>query len=111
MQPVLNFLLRFNHETRNDCAYAIEKPVKVAIIDDGVAVDLFTDIEGQSFIENGLKSLGESHWHTVTNTHGTQMAHLIDKMNKFRRLFVAKICQHQHSVDVRAAEEVGKRSL
>src|SRR5437016_1929781 len=95
MKPILDFLARLPSErnTHPECAYAIDHPVRVAIIDNGAASYLFKNIEGKSFIENALVSLSQSHWHTVSNTHGTHMATLIDKMNKCRRLYIAKACQ------------------
>ncbi|KAH0566275.1 hypothetical protein GP486_000327 [Trichoglossum hirsutum] len=92
MKPILDFLKTFPsaRKTRKDCGYVIDHPIRIAIIDNGAAADLFTDITGHSFVESGVRSWGDSHWYIVCNTHGTQMAYLIDKMNKFRRLYVAK---------------------
>lgn len=110
MKPILDFLSSFPSQRaiHKECAYVIDHPVKVAIIDNGVASYLFKDIQGQSFIENGLESLSQSHWHTVSNTHGTQMAALIDRMNKFRRLYIAKASQGpiNQGVSVEAAVQV-----
>jgi len=94
MEPFLRFLSSFQSQqaTNKACAYVIEHPIRVAIIDNGAASYLFNDIDGKSFIENGLESLSQSHWHIVSNTHGTQMASLVHQMNKFRRLFIAKAC-------------------
>ncbi|KAH0562627.1 hypothetical protein GP486_002690 [Trichoglossum hirsutum] len=109
MAPLQKFLSRFKDQrkTRKDCAYAIDKPIKIAIIDNGVAEELFTDIEGCSFVEAGVESLSDSHWHTVSNPHGTQMAFLIDKMNKFRRLYCAKthLGSSLDGLDLHAAAE------
>jgi hypothetical protein len=93
MRPILEVFRSFQTRNENVCAYILQHPVKVAIIDNGVASHFFKNIEGQSFIESSITSLSHSHWHTVTNSHGTQMAALINMMNPTCRLFVAKACQ------------------
>jgi hypothetical protein len=93
MKPILNVLSTFKTNKENACAYIKQHPVKIAVIDNGVASHLFHDIQGQSFIEDNIESLSHSHWHTVTDYHGTQMAALINIMNPFCSLYVAKACQ------------------
>lgn len=94
MKPFLSSVSSWGKGKENVCAYIRAHPIRVAIIDNGVASNLFDEpIQGQSFVEDTMKLLSHSHWHTVTDYHGTQMAALIDKMNPFRHLYIAKACQ------------------
>ena len=65
-------------------------PVKVAILDSGIYADssLFPALTGASFIED--MSTKDSHWHTVTNPHGTSMASLIRKIDPTCHIYAAR---------------------
>ena len=63
--------------------------------------------KGRSFIEDQLKEYEyQSHWHTVTHPHGTQMAYLICNVDPYCELYVAKVCVGIDDVDVPPVVEV-----
>ena len=94
-------------------------PIRVAIIDSGVEMShLYEAIEeqgmkylpvGRSFVQscpkNGQSS--DTHWHSPMNSHGTKLAHLIYRWNKYCKFFIAKVSDgSKHSVKIGAATKV-----
>ena len=64
--------------------------IKVAILDSGVYANrlIFPNLTGSSFVED--TATADSHWHTVTNSHGTQMASLISGVNPYCHIYAAR---------------------
>ena len=88
--------------------YMISHPVRVGILDSGVYANsaIFPNLTGASFIED--LSTDDSHWHTVTNPHGTIMASLIRKISPNCHLFAARthFGSDMHGGDVGAIVQV-----
>lgn len=109
MEQQLTPLIRLNQELfkdRADVVYMLGRKTRVAILDAGIDASQFPNIIGKSFLEDsGVDNdFSASHWHTVSNPHGTQMAHLIRKMDPLCLLYIAKVA-HNH-VQISAAIEV-----
>ena len=111
MEAVAQFLRTFPSSAAwsKDCAYVVANPIKVAVIDSGVVDYIFSKvkIKGASFLEGSVESLSDSHWHTVSNSHGTKMVWLIHKMNPFCEIYAAKAHQGlgNQGLDVQAVME------
>ena len=86
----------------------VDNPIKIAILDTGVASSLFPRVIGKSFVEDSARTLGNSLWHTVQNSHGTEMASLIYGMNPNCIIYAARTHNGTESqgVDVQAAIKV-----
>jgi hypothetical protein len=84
-------------------------PVRVAIIDNGVdkvRTTLFGKIDnGISFVKtlSGDRILP---WWMVADPHGTQMASLIQAINPFCRLYIARVGKRRDDIDSEKAAEV-----
>lgn len=65
-------------------------PVKVAVIDNGI--DSFTlrqkSLEGISFVYHYDE---ESNWWLASDSHGTQMANLVNHIDPYCKLYIAKV--------------------
>lgn len=86
-----------DEKDRDDCKYVTERRVKVAVIDSGIAANMFPktrfQIQGASFLEGSGHSATDCHWHTVANSHGTMVVSLIEKMNPLSSFYIAKVSQ------------------
>jgi hypothetical protein len=88
-------------------------PVRVAIIDNGVdkvRTTLFGRIDnGISFVKtlSGDRILP---WWMVADPHGTQMASLVQAVNPFCRLYIARVGKRRDDIDSEKAAEVNSRT-
>jgi len=92
LAPLRDFLSRLDNLQRNERAdtdYLKSKPVKVAILDSGVDADKawFPTLTGASFIEDLTV---DSHWHTITNPHGTIVASIVQNINPNCHVYAAR---------------------
>ncbi len=89
LREFLSILACQKKKDRADADYWNSHPVKVAILDSGVIADTvcFPAITGASFIEDLTE---DSHWHTITNPHGTIMASLVRKINPNCHIYAAR---------------------
>lgn len=96
---------------RPDVQYLMSRRTKVSILDCGTDASQLRNIIGRSFIEDsGIEDeKSASHWHTVTDPHGTQMANLIRKMDPFSFLYTAKV--DHDGVQISPATKVSLRSF
>lgn len=87
-------------------------PIKVAILDNGVAFangvkqnhDLAEKIKlGKSFINGGDM---DSPWWLTSDLHGTQMASFISELDPFCELYIAKVCEEKRDISVESVIEV-----
>ncbi|KAH6689409.1 hypothetical protein BKA61DRAFT_742753 [Leptodontidium sp. MPI-SDFR-AT-0119] len=105
LQPVtifdkMSFMSAFWKILKNDTdkeawKYIISRGARIAVLDSGVDSLAFENIEGASFTEDRLfeSNLSNTHWNIISDPHGTQIAHLIRKMDPCSFLCVAQVYQ------------------
>jgi hypothetical protein len=79
------------------------KPVRICIIDTGIdisATKLAESVEkGKSFVHTMSDGrLRESPWYLASEAHGTQMASLIQDIDHYSRLYIAKVGTDRNSI-------------
>ncbi|RKL35149.1 hypothetical protein BFJ70_g8007 [Fusarium oxysporum] len=97
--PWIHCMLRLSKFLKEPCEKAKIKPIKVAIIDDGVDVSLSSLQDkialGQSFCPYPNSTDMMSPYFMSSSNHGTSMATLICSLCPMVRLYVARLDQRQ----------------
>ena len=110
---ILENLLPFHHLLRRHYGLSSarvpkDELIKVAILDSGVYANrsIFPHLTGGSFVED--TATADSHWHTVTNPHGTMMASLINEVNPYCHIYAARthFGADMHGGDVHSVNKV-----